>query len=152
MLLLACTAATLDTQEPDDTAGSWEPPVVVVNEFMADNESTWVLEDGSSPDWVELYNPGKAVILDGWGLSDDPEEPHRQRLYGSLGTGSYRLVELEFGLSADGEQIGLYAAGGGALDVVVFGPQVADVAAARSPDGGETWTYIAGGSPGASNE
>ncbi len=125
---------------------------MVVNEFMADNETTLVLADGSSPDWVELYNPGKPVALDGWGLSDDPNEPHRQLLYGSLGSGSYRLVELDFGLAADGEQVGLYAAGGGALDVVVFGPQAPDVSAARSPDGGEAWAYVAGGTPGAPNE
>lgn len=33
--------------------------------------------DGDSPDWIELYNAGtESVSLDGWYLSDDPEEPH----------------------------------------------------------------------------
>lgn len=156
LLVLACTASgpdsTGETDHPVDTSSPWEAPVVVVNEFMADNATTVVLDDGSSPDWVELYNAGKDMSLEGWGLSDTPGEPHKQVLSGALGAGEFRLVTLEFGLSADGEQVGLYAAGGAALDVVVFGPQTEDVAAARSPDGGPDWVYVGGGTPGAANE
>ena len=37
--------------------------------------------DGDSPDWIELYNAGtESVSLDGWYLSDDPEEPARWRI------------------------------------------------------------------------
>ena len=49
---------------------------VVINEVMASNGSTLADEDGDYPDWIELYNTGsEAVNLEGWGLSDDYDDP-----------------------------------------------------------------------------
>ena len=51
---------------------------LVLNEFMASNGTTLADEDGDFEDWIELFNPGsEPVNLDGWGLSDDPDEPFR---------------------------------------------------------------------------
>ena len=45
---------------------------VIVNEFMAKNDSTLLDGDGAYSDWIELYNSGSsAVDLTGWYLSDD---------------------------------------------------------------------------------
>jgi hypothetical protein len=46
---------------------------VVISEFMAANVNTNIRdEDGSSPDWIELHNPGvSSVNLNGWYLTDD---------------------------------------------------------------------------------
>jgi len=34
------------------------PNYLFINEFMADNDITVVSSDGSSPDWIELFNAG----------------------------------------------------------------------------------------------
>ena len=47
---------------------------VVINEFMAINGSAFLDEDGSSSDWLELFNEtGASVDLTGWFLTDDPD-------------------------------------------------------------------------------
>ena len=46
---------------------------VIINEFMASNDSTHFDEDGDSSDWIELWNPeNSAIEITGWYLSDDP--------------------------------------------------------------------------------
>lgn len=51
---------------------------IVINEFMADNESNIIDEDGDYTDWLELYNPGPNKInLNGYHLSDDKDEPEK---------------------------------------------------------------------------
>jgi len=58
-----------------------EPRVVlngtslVINEFMAQNDSTLADEDGDFSDWIEIHNPtDQAVDLAGWHLTDDAGE------------------------------------------------------------------------------
>jgi hypothetical protein len=47
-----------------------------INEFVTSNESGLQDEDGNTPDWIEIYNPGAdPVNLAGWSLSDDKGEP-----------------------------------------------------------------------------
>jgi hypothetical protein len=51
---------------------------VVINEIMASNGTTLADENGDYPDWIELANLGSdPVVLDGWGLSDDPHRPFK---------------------------------------------------------------------------
>ncbi|MBE7553474.1 MAG: lamin tail domain-containing protein [Anaerolineales bacterium] len=48
---------------------------LVINEFMADNESGLADEDGDYSDWIEIYNPGHtAVNLGAYALTDDPND------------------------------------------------------------------------------
>lgn len=48
---------------------------LLINEFMADNESGLTDEDGDYSDWIEIYNPGNtAVNLGSWALTDDPDD------------------------------------------------------------------------------
>lgn len=50
------------------TAGA---QTVLLNEIQVSNGITLVDENGDTPDWIELFNPGSsAVDLNGWGLSD----------------------------------------------------------------------------------
>lgn len=45
---------------------------IVINEIMADNQSTIADEDGDFPDWIELYNTSDLTInMSGLSLSDD---------------------------------------------------------------------------------
>jgi len=47
----------------------------IINEFMADNETTLQDEDGNFSDWIEIYNPTDAAIdLGGWYLTDDSDD------------------------------------------------------------------------------
>lgn len=47
---------------------------ILINEFLASNQTINADEDGDFEDWIELYNNGdEAVNLEGFGLSDDDE-------------------------------------------------------------------------------
>jgi hypothetical protein len=44
----------------------------LINEFVADNVSGLLDEDGAPSDWIEIYNPGPAPVdLTGWKLTDE---------------------------------------------------------------------------------
>jgi hypothetical protein len=47
---------------------------VTITEFVASNSSGLQDEDGSYPDWIELFNAGATnVNMDGWFLTDSPD-------------------------------------------------------------------------------
>jgi hypothetical protein len=51
---------------------------VVINEFVASNRLGKLDGDGHNSDWIELTNhSSEAVSLDGWFLTDDPENPQK---------------------------------------------------------------------------
>jgi hypothetical protein len=55
--------------------GSSASPVVI-SEFVASNTSGLRDADGDTSDWIELENTGTAQLqLEGWCLTDDPEQP-----------------------------------------------------------------------------
>ncbi|MFT5495092.1 MAG: hypothetical protein ACI9TH_000483 [Kiritimatiellia bacterium] len=54
------------------------PAGPMISEFMAENQGSLLDEDGNSPDWIELFNPGTSTVqLAGWHLSDDPLVPQK---------------------------------------------------------------------------
>ncbi len=62
-----------DPNDSADTPDTTSLADVVINEFMAKNQSTLSDEDGDSSDWIELWNPNSLpVSLTGWHLTDDP--------------------------------------------------------------------------------
>lgn len=141
---------------------------LTINEFMASNGASLRLEDGSSPDWVELYNPGsEAVDLTGWSLSDDGEQPRKHVLGAGLRVepGGFLLLyaddlagagltHLGFKLAASGGELGLYAPDGRG-QLLRYGAQQTDFSVARIPDGcvGEgCWQAVFRGTPGSSNQ
>jgi len=51
---------------------------IAINEIMASNARTISDMKGDFSDWIELYNYGGAAVdLEGWGLSDNYENPFR---------------------------------------------------------------------------
>ncbi len=69
--------------------------VPVISEFMASNDKVLVLENGDSPDWIEIHNPGTSGIdLGGWHLTDDIDLPARWTFPAgvSLAPGAFLLV------------------------------------------------------------
>ncbi len=65
-----------------------------INEFMASNSRTISDEDGSYSDWIEIYNPSTdAINLNGYGLTDNPNQPFKWTLPDiNMEAGSYLLV------------------------------------------------------------
>ena len=48
---------------------------ISIREVCPSNIDLILDEDGSSPDWIELWNPGTSPVnLNGWHLSDDADE------------------------------------------------------------------------------
>ncbi|HUS36344.1 MAG TPA: lamin tail domain-containing protein, partial [Verrucomicrobiae bacterium] len=57
---------------------SFAPAVVVISEFLAAqlNPAGLLDEDGELQDWIELFNASASPVnLEGWSLTDDPEDP-----------------------------------------------------------------------------
>ena len=60
------------------TVVSSEESVPLINEVMSSNQTSVRDEDGDTPDWIEIYNPGDVSIdLTGYGLSDRPDNPYK---------------------------------------------------------------------------
>jgi hypothetical protein len=119
---------------------------------MANNTMTLAdPADGDCDDWFELYNSStQAVDMTGFQLAGNLNTNSLNKVpdgttipgHGYLlvwanaansTTGSDLYVS--FGLSQSGDKIGLYTPDGALADGVVFGPQLADVAEGRWPDG-----------------
>ena len=149
-------------------SGGW--PGVVINEFMADNESALAdPADGDFEDWIELHNPaGSAADLAGWFLSDDPDEPFKFTIPSGFNVPADGFLQVwaddevaqnelatrpdlhvAFKLDAGGESILLSAPDGTLVDRVDFGQQSPDKPMGRSA-GGEL-VALANPSPGAVN-
>jgi len=47
---------------------------VAISEFMACNTSSLLDEDGEASDWLEVHNTGVGLNLQGWYLTDDPDD------------------------------------------------------------------------------
>ena len=147
------------------TPGAPNPSVIGVNQSVVINEVlAWNINkkapDGSTPDWVEIYNPtGTNFLLGDLSLSDNPLEPRKfvfppGLVVPALGFFSLRLdpdiptgpTNAGFGLKSSGQALYLYdklANGGGQLSVVSFGVQAADFSIGRVPDGSSNWVLCA---------
>ena len=71
------------------------PPLLT--EFMADNAGTVTRSDGSTPDWIEIWNPNPVALnLADYALTDDPEDPARYLFPDTLlEAGSYLIVDAD---------------------------------------------------------
>lgn len=147
-------------------------PLLVINEFMANNTSCCSDTDSGEEefdDWIEIYNMGTTPVnLGGMYLSDDKNNPFGDKISDDDATattipaGGYLLfwadgstkqgpLHLNFSLSADGEDLGLFYIDGRTIDVYTFAAQSENVSWGRTTDGGVTWRAFAKPTPNMSN-
>lgn len=121
---------------------------VVINEFMADNETTVSDQDGDYDDWIELYNNTDSDLsLNGYFLSDDGTDLTQWVFPDTfIAAKSYLIVwadddveqaglHANFKLSKSGEAIYLVSPNTQIVDEVSFGPQPPASTTGRYPDG-----------------
>jgi hypothetical protein len=148
------------------------PPLnVLINEWMADNQSTIAdPADNDLDDWFELYNPGSTPAdLTGFYLGTTLLNRTKFQIPAGyvVPAKGYLLVwadsesnqnstnrpdlHVNFKLARSGEAIGLFAPDGTIIDYVSFGEQLPDVSEGRFPDGGEAVAELTLPTPGAPN-
>ena len=124
-----------------------------INEICASNHASYLASDGSSPDWLELYNAGDTALdLSGCGLSD--QEKDLFRFVFPSGTiipaDSYLLIFCDdsgnsaglhtpFKLSASGETVYLSSPQKTLIDSAAFPELDTDITYAKMPDGSGAW-------------
>ena len=136
---------------------------VRINEAMTKNVTTYILDNGTAPDWVELYNASaSAVDISGWSISDDVTDP--QALVFPNGTiieaGGYLMIACDkyldtasapmhapFGLSSGGDSIYLYDDSLRLVDELSVPMLENDFSFGRSSDGSNDTQVFSQGTP-----
>jgi len=138
---------------------------LVINEFMASNNTFYPGPNNDYPDWIEIYNTGETDIdLAGWYLTDKLDDIQKNQIpegfpektvvpaHGFVvvicdGTGPESgPLFTNFKLSSSGESIGLSKDGVVFADSLTYGTggdidpgPVSDWSAGRDGDGAATW-------------
>ena len=138
-----------------------------INEFVSENESTLVDEDGDYSDWIEFYNAGAADInLAGLRISDKTDEPDQWVFPAvTLNAGEFLVVfcsgkdrligpylHTNFKLKSSGEELILSASNGTILDEIRPTPLGVDFSFARVTDGEGSWERFDNSTPGTTNQ
>jgi len=121
---------------------------LVINEFLASNDTIVPDQDGEYDDWVELYNnSAEPISLNGYYLSDDPTEPTKWQFPDTTIFANDFLIiwtdndeeqdglHASFKLSASGESVILTNPEQEIIDEITFGAQTTDISTGRYPNG-----------------
>ena len=143
------------------------PNGIMVNEFLALNDTGATDEAGEYDDWIEIINTtSSSVDLSGWHLSDDSQLPTKWMFPSgtTISAGQVVLVwadndltqgplHANFKLSGDGEEILLVDSDGvTARDFLAFSKQESDISTGRIFDGDDQWVTFSSPTANASNE
>ncbi len=122
---------------------------LVINEFVASNQTGNTDEEGKYEDWIELYNTTSTTLsLDNLYLSDDADDKliYQFPTGTVLAANSYVVVWCDkdeeqgdfhagFKLSSGGETVFLSYSDGTILQEIIYDAQTTDMSYARSPNG-----------------
>ncbi|MDP2423565.1 MAG: CotH kinase family protein [Bacteroidales bacterium] len=130
---------------------------VVINEFVAKNNTGFLSEYGERADWIELYNnTSQSFSMFGLFLSDNAGNPTKWAFPENtlIQPQGYLMIiaderpstdlylHCNFKLSADGEIIILCKGATNILDQYSFGVQTADVSMGRCPNGTGSFVFL----------
>lgn len=144
-----------------------EAQQLYLNEIMASNATSITDEDYDAEDWIEIYNAGDdPVNLEGYGLSDDYDNPMRWEFPGVIiGPGEFLLVwasgkdrtdpagelHTNFAIAMAGEEVLLTSPDGERLDELPPTRIPTDISIGRYPDGTGEWHFYRNPTPGEPN-
>ena len=136
-------------------------PILVINEFLASNDTCCTDASGEYDDYIEIHNFGTAaadiggyIITDEIGNYDDyykiPTgndstiiEPGGFLLLWADKDSEQGVLHVEIKLSVAGEQIGLFMEDSiTVIDTLTFAEQFDDIAYGRYPDGSGSWHFM----------
>jgi hypothetical protein len=159
LAILACNGA--DDPGTDDTSGTHpavQAPPLVINEFLAANDTVNTDEAGEYDDWVEIYNTSDHLVqFAGLYLTDQPDTTPTRWAFpdgGGIDANGYALVwcdatpeqgsmHASFKLNKGGDELSIYYVEGGAdpvpVDALDYDVQTPDLSFARVPDGTLHW-------------
>ena len=138
---------------------------IVINEFMASNDTTISDNFGEFDDWLELVNiSADSINLFGWFLSDNDSNPYKHQFLDSIWIvpDSFHIIwvdddveqgvdHLNFKLGSDGEEIVLTNPFSELVDSVYFGQQETDISYGRYPNFTGDWSIMSISTPGSLN-
>ncbi|HEX7860927.1 MAG TPA: lamin tail domain-containing protein [Verrucomicrobiae bacterium] len=123
----------------------------------------WMASPSSGNDWFEIYNPDPLPVqLTGLYFTDNGNVPSQVAPLSYIGAGldgflqmiadnSMNDNEVDFGLSGNGDSIGMFRSDGSPIDRVQFGAQQAGISQGRMPDGSDSILNLTIPTPGDSN-
>jgi hypothetical protein len=128
---------------------------LAINEFMAKNDGTVTDQDGEYEDWLEIYNnTSSSINLGSIYLSNNINDLLKWRFPNTTSIAANSVLAIwmdqdttqiglhaNFKLSASGDAIYIFNAGGGIVDSLTFGPQSSDISMFRCPDGTGPFAY-----------
>lgn len=136
---------------------------VLINELQAANRKTHVASDGSTPDWVELYNPTNTPVdLAGMRFAV-VGRTHVVQGPLNIGAGEHRIIWFDgapdrgadhagFTLPRKGGTLLLIAADGLTVqDVFTYPAMAGDLSVGRLHDGSKAWSFFDRATPGTAN-
>lgn len=142
---------------------------VMLNEVLSSNSSFDYDDFFQFEDWIEIYNAGGIINLEGYHLSDDPDTlnkwvfpPTNPGLTTILPGGHIRVWcdddeqqgedHTNFKLSSEGETVFLVEPDGQTIiDSITFGISQSDISLGRACDGCGNWIYFNVPTPDAPN-
>jgi len=153
----------------DAPVGIVPPPeegALILNEFLASNDTGFQDEFGEFDDWIEIYNGTDAAIdIGGYYITDDLATPNAWQIpSGNAATiipadgylilwadkqTEQGVLHVDIKLGSGGEDLGLFDPDGIDVDAYTFGPQITDVSEGRDADG--LWVTYDPPTPGAAN-
>ncbi len=143
-------------------------PNLVINEFMASNNSTLADDFGEYDDWIEIYNADIMPIFLGdfyltdnlnnrnkWKIPDLWINPTNYLVFWADGDTHQGDQHTNFKLKAAGEQIGIFASRENSfavVDTLSYDEQISDISQGRLPNGLGPIQFLDLPSPGLINE
>ena len=128
---------------------SKDDPKIPESPSVPDSVAFNEVHSSGSPDWIELYNFGKAdVDLEDWKVFDQEENIYALPVGTKLGPGDFIILNCDdqgtglnmpFKLTSEGESITLQRPDGKMMDHVVFPAMANGQTYARFPDGQGSW-------------